>query len=40
MVGADARHKTSVLGALFRRYRVRAKEEELPVVEGEGSPAS
>ena len=36
MVGADARHKTSVLGALFRLYRVRAKEEELPVVEGDG----
>jgi len=30
MVGADARHKTSVLGALFRLYRVRAKENELP----------
>jgi branched-chain amino acid transport system ATP-binding protein len=30
MVGADARHKTSVMGALFRLYRVRAKEHELP----------
>ena len=30
MVGADARHKTSVLGALFRLYRVRPKESELP----------
>jgi branched-chain amino acid transport system ATP-binding protein len=33
MVGADARHKTSVVGALFRLYRVRAKPEELPVVD-------
>ena len=30
MVGCDARHKTSVLGALFRAYRVRPKEDELP----------
>ena len=30
MVGCDARHKTSVLGALFRAYRVRPTEEELP----------
>jgi branched-chain amino acid transport system ATP-binding protein len=30
LVGADARHKTSVLGALFRLYRVRPKENELP----------
>lgn len=30
MVGADARHKTSVLGALFRLYRVKPKEDELP----------
>ena len=30
MVGCDARHKTSVLGALFRAYRVRPAEEELP----------
>ena len=36
MVGADARHKTSVLGALFRLYRVKAKEDELPEVEGKG----
>ena len=25
MVGADARHKTSVMGALFRGYRVKAE---------------
>lgn len=30
MVGCDARHKTSVLGALFRAYRVRPSEDELP----------
>ncbi|MDT0186668.1 ABC transporter ATP-binding protein [Microbacterium sp. ARD31] len=30
MVGCDARHKTSVLGALFRAYRVRPTEDELP----------
>ena len=30
LVGADARHKTSVPGALFRLYRVKAKPEELP----------
>ncbi|MCK9823025.1 ABC transporter ATP-binding protein [Nocardioides cavernae] len=30
MVGCDARHKTSVLGALFRAYRVRPTEEQLP----------
>jgi branched-chain amino acid transport system ATP-binding protein len=30
MVGCDARHKTSVLGVLFRGYRVKAKPEELP----------
>jgi branched-chain amino acid transport system ATP-binding protein len=36
MVGADARHKTSVLGALFRAYRVKAKEDELPEVHGTG----
>jgi branched-chain amino acid transport system ATP-binding protein len=30
MVGCDARHKTSVLGALFRAYRVRPAEDELP----------
>ena len=33
MVGADAQHKTSVVGALFRLYRVRAKPEELPRVD-------
>jgi branched-chain amino acid transport system ATP-binding protein len=32
MVGADSRHKTSVVGALFRLYRKRAKPEELPQV--------
>jgi branched-chain amino acid transport system ATP-binding protein len=32
MVGTDSRHKTSVPGALFRLYRVRPKEEELPEV--------
>ena len=32
MVGTDSRHKTSVVGALFRIYRVRAKPEELPQV--------
>lgn len=30
MVGCDARHRTSVLGALFRTYRVRPAEHELP----------
>ncbi len=30
MVGADARHKTMVIGALFRLRRVRPKESELP----------
>ncbi|CUR58878.1 putative branched chain amino acid ABC transporter ATP-binding protein [metagenome] len=30
MVGCDARHKTSVLGALFRAYRMRPAEHELP----------
>ncbi|HEV2087607.1 MAG TPA: ABC transporter ATP-binding protein [Cryptosporangiaceae bacterium] len=35
MVGADSRHKTSVVGALFRVYRVRAKPEELPKVDAE-----
>jgi branched-chain amino acid transport system ATP-binding protein len=32
MVGTDSRHKTSVLGTLFRMWRVRAKENELPRV--------
>jgi branched-chain amino acid transport system ATP-binding protein len=36
LVGADARHKTSVVGVLFRIYRVRAKPEELPTVTGSG----
>ncbi|WDZ88186.1 ABC transporter ATP-binding protein [Micromonospora cathayae] len=33
MIGTDARHKTSVVGALFRLYRVKAKPHELPVVD-------
>jgi branched-chain amino acid transport system ATP-binding protein len=33
MVGTDSRHKTSVVGALFRLYRVKAKPHELPVVD-------
>ena len=33
MVGTDSRHKTSVPGALFRLYRVRPKENELPKVD-------
>ncbi len=32
MIGADSRHKTSVLGALFRLYRMRAEEADLPQV--------
>ena len=36
MVGTDSRHKTSVLGALFRVYRVRPKPEELPRVTASG----
>ncbi|TBL36137.1 ABC transporter ATP-binding protein [Verrucosispora sp. SN26_14.1] len=36
MVGTDSRHKTSVPGALFRLYRVRPKEEELPQVTASG----
>lgn len=36
MVGTDSRHKTSVPGALFRLYRVRPKEEELPQVTATG----
>lgn len=30
MVGCDARHKTSVMGALFRAYRIRPGEEDMP----------
>ncbi len=30
MVGCDARHKTSVLGALFRAYRIRPDEADMP----------
>jgi branched-chain amino acid transport system ATP-binding protein len=33
MVGADSQHFTSVVGALFRLYRVRPKPEELPRVD-------
>ncbi len=36
MVGTDSRHKTSVVGALFRLYRVRAKPEELPKITAGG----
>jgi branched-chain amino acid transport system ATP-binding protein len=36
LVGTDARHKTSVIGALFRLYRVRAKPEELTEVTADG----
>jgi branched-chain amino acid transport system ATP-binding protein len=32
MVGTDSRHRTSVLGALFRLYRLRPKPEDLPPV--------
>jgi branched-chain amino acid transport system ATP-binding protein len=34
LVGCDARHKTSVPGALFRIRRVRPKADELPEVHG------
>jgi len=34
MVGTDSQHVTSVPGALFGLYRVRAKPEELPQVNG------
>lgn len=30
LVGCDARHKTSVLGVLFRAYRIRPTEDQLP----------
>lgn len=33
LVGADAQHRTSVVGALFRLYRVKPKPEELPTVD-------
>lgn len=36
IVGTDSRHRTSVPGALFRLYRVRAKPEELPQVTAAG----
>ncbi len=35
MIGADSRHKTSVVGALFRAYRVKAAPEDLPKVTAE-----
>jgi branched-chain amino acid transport system ATP-binding protein len=35
MVGTDSQHFTSVPGALLRIYRVRAKPEELPVVDSD-----
>ena len=34
MVGTDSQHLTSVPGALFGLYRIRAKPEELPQVDG------
>jgi branched-chain amino acid transport system ATP-binding protein len=39
LVGADARHKTSVVGALFRLYRVPVKPEERTVVTADGGVA-
>lgn len=36
LVGADARHKTSVVGALFRLYRVRPRPEEMVRVTAPG----
>ncbi len=36
MVGADARHKTSVMGALFRFPRLKATEDQLPEIHGTG----
>ncbi|WP_018733318.1 ABC transporter ATP-binding protein [Salinispora oceanensis] len=33
LVGADSQHRTSVVGALFRLYRVKPKPEELPTVD-------
>ncbi|MGC9665798.1 ABC transporter ATP-binding protein [Planosporangium sp. 12N6] len=36
LVGADARHRTSVVGALLRLYRVRAKPHELTEVTAGG----
>ena len=39
LVGADARHKTSVVGALFRTYRVRVQPEELVEVTAAGGAA-
>jgi branched-chain amino acid transport system ATP-binding protein len=39
LVGADARHKTSVVGALFRLYRVPVKPEERTEVTAPGGVA-
>jgi len=39
MVGTDSRHQTSVVGALFRLYRVKAKPEELTRVTATGGIA-
>jgi branched-chain amino acid transport system ATP-binding protein len=39
LVGADARHRTSVLGALLRLYRVRVKPHELVPVTAPGGLA-
>ncbi|HYN92274.1 MAG TPA: ABC transporter ATP-binding protein [Pilimelia sp.] len=36
MVGTDSQHKTSVVGALFRLYRVRPRPDELPAVTAPG----
>ncbi|MGH3713142.1 MAG: ABC transporter ATP-binding protein [Micromonosporaceae bacterium] len=38
LVGTDSRHKTSVVGTLFRTYRVRAKEDELTEVTATAGP--
>ncbi|WP_018724420.1 ABC transporter ATP-binding protein [Salinispora fenicalii] len=35
LVGADSQHRTSVVGALFRLYRVKPKPEELPTVDSD-----
>ncbi|GIE96960.1 ABC transporter ATP-binding protein [Paractinoplanes rishiriensis] len=39
LVGADARHKTSVVGALFRTYRVPVKPEERTEITATGGAA-
>jgi branched-chain amino acid transport system ATP-binding protein len=38
LVGTDSRHKTSVVGALFRMYRIRPREDELPQVTSSVAP--